>query len=325
MVLRQDKFKRRLSTVHCDDPTALRGELLEVLVDAIPSAMAAFFKCVQRDDGTYYLTSPVHRGSDDFLRGKVEEKLRGPAPSAPWLPSEVDPEIVDDFVRVRTFYRERRLLNYDMQTKVARPLGISDHLRTVLYDGNRFLGWLGLARCGGDRFRPEEEELAASAIQQFKAAVAAAEALEGELLDDELFAIMTPNGDIEHTSEPFARWRTPDRSDYLRRRVRDTDADTGRDSIEIYNGAEVRLVRLDGPTGVRYLVTVSRPELLRLRPLAWLTDRQREIAEFAASGATTYEIADVLDLSRHTVKTHIKNIYRRLAITSRTELANLLG
>lgn len=319
-----DNLKRRLSTIHSDDPTSIRDEFLAVLEEAIPAGLAVFFKCVEDSDGNYHLTSPVHRGSNDFLRSKVDEKLRGPAPSAPWLPSEVDPEIIDNFVRVRSFYRERRLLTYEMQTEVTRPLGISDHLRTVLYDGPRFLGWMGLARVGGDEFQPKEEKLAASAIQQFKAGICAAEALEAQNLDDELFAIVTPGGEVEHATDTFARWYDDsNRRDYLRRRTRDVDAGVERDAIEIYDGAEIRLVRLDGPTGVRYLVTIDRPELLRLNPLAWLTQRQREIAEYAAAGATNREIANTLDLSRHTVKTHLKNAYTRLGIASRTELANI--
>jgi DNA-binding NarL/FixJ family response regulator len=40
---------------------------------------------------------------------------------------------------------------------------------------------------------------------------------------------------------------------------------------------------------------------------------------FIAKGFTVGEIANMLHLSAHTVATHVKHIYRKLAVHSRTE------
>lgn len=55
-----------------------------------------------------------------------------------------------------------------------------------------------------------------------------------------------------------------------------------------------------------------------------LTQRESEIAALLLKGRTYKMIAGELCLSENTVKTHIKNIYSKLNIQSKTELVNLL-
>jgi two-component system response regulator DesR len=50
-----------------------------------------------------------------------------------------------------------------------------------------------------------------------------------------------------------------------------------------------------------------------------LTDREREVLELMASGATNPEIGETLHLSRHTVKEHSSALYRKLGVRNRTE------
>jgi DNA-binding NarL/FixJ family response regulator len=50
-----------------------------------------------------------------------------------------------------------------------------------------------------------------------------------------------------------------------------------------------------------------------------LTDREWEVLDMLCSGATTDEIADSLVLSTETVRTHLKNLYRKLDVSSRSE------
>ena len=54
-----------------------------------------------------------------------------------------------------------------------------------------------------------------------------------------------------------------------------------------------------------------------------LTPGQRPVADLSATGATNAEIAEQLFLSRHTVKRHLEDIYRRLEISGRQELREL--
>lgn len=51
---------------------------------------------------------------------------------------------------------------------------------------------------------------------------------------------------------------------------------------------------------------------------AYLSDREREILGLVAQGFSNREMADLLSLSRLTIECHTKNIYRKLAVGSRT-------
>ncbi|MGW1713897.1 LuxR C-terminal-related transcriptional regulator [Streptomyces sp. NPDC002156] len=59
-------------------------------------------------------------------------------------------------------------------------------------------------------------------------------------------------------------------------------------------------------------------------PLGLLSDREREIAELAVAGLRTREIAERLFLSPRTVETHLSRVYRKLDVTSRLALSDLL-
>ncbi len=54
-----------------------------------------------------------------------------------------------------------------------------------------------------------------------------------------------------------------------------------------------------------------------------LTSREKEILEHLAKGLMNKEVADVLDLSISTVRTHIQNIYEKLQVNTRIEAVNL--
>lgn len=49
-----------------------------------------------------------------------------------------------------------------------------------------------------------------------------------------------------------------------------------------------------------------------------LSEREYQILHLVADGLTNREIAEQLFLSRHTVESHIKRIYRKMAVSSRT-------
>lgn len=70
---------------------------------------------------------------------------------------------------------------------------------------------------------------------------------------------------------------------------------------------------------------VSTPVLARGDGVEPLTAREREVALLAAAGATSREIGERLFLSARTVDTHLANVYRKLGIGGRSELAAALG
>jgi DNA-binding NarL/FixJ family response regulator len=56
-------------------------------------------------------------------------------------------------------------------------------------------------------------------------------------------------------------------------------------------------------------------------PLATLTPREREIALLVSAGSTNPEIASAVFLSRKTIERHVSNIFAKLAVRNRAELA----
>ena len=54
-------------------------------------------------------------------------------------------------------------------------------------------------------------------------------------------------------------------------------------------------------------------------PRAALTDRELQVLRRVAAGRTTEQIADVLDISVHTVPNHVRNVRRKLGARSRLD------
>ncbi|MDH3453222.1 MAG: response regulator transcription factor [Gammaproteobacteria bacterium] len=67
----------------------------------------------------------------------------------------------------------------------------------------------------------------------------------------------------------------------------------------------------------RHLLKRFQPQPEPNADEALLTAREREVLELVAKGFAYAEIADVLGMSVHTVTSHIKHIYRKLAVRSR--------
>jgi DNA-binding CsgD family transcriptional regulator len=59
--------------------------------------------------------------------------------------------------------------------------------------------------------------------------------------------------------------------------------------------------------------------------MASLTGAEAQVAGLVSDGITNREIADRLFLSPHTVNSHLRHIYNKLAINSRVELARILA
>ena len=144
------------------------------------------------------------------------------------------------------------------------------------------------------------------------------------MLDDEQFAVLSPSGHFEYSS--------PGLRDNLEKKhrkrvcdmVRKLDGGDLEMTVQAIDGMEVRVARMEGGGMFRYIAHFVPPTRPELNPLASLTPAQREVAEYAASGATNKEIAEATGRNHQTVKVHLRNIYNRLNINSRVELVQLI-
>ena len=64
---------------------------------------------------------------------------------------------------------------------------------------------------------------------------------------------------------------------------------------------------------------------LGLKGSELLTPREADVLELLQGGATNAQIAQALAIGLETVRTHARNIYRKLGISSRRELARIVG
>jgi DNA-binding CsgD family transcriptional regulator len=87
---------------------------------------------------------------------------------------------------------------------------------------------------------------------------------------------------------------------------------------------EVRLTRISAGSSIRFLVELP-VRRGRTRGERLLSKAQIQVARRAAEGATLREIARMLSRSPDTVRSHLREIYRRLDVANRIELARALA
>jgi DNA-binding CsgD family transcriptional regulator len=84
----------------------------------------------------------------------------------------------------------------------------------------------------------------------------------------------------------------------------------------------------------RALDTLEPPDARRGRPvevapgdarLAVLTGQERRVALLVGQGATNREAADALFVTTKTIEFHLRGVYRKLGVRSRSELAHIVG
>ncbi|MBX7203544.1 MAG: response regulator transcription factor [Bacteroidia bacterium] len=86
--------------------------------------------------------------------------------------------------------------------------------------------------------------------------------------------------------------------------------------VEVYRGGSPMNSHIARKVVSSFQVTNVNPEYEKL------SDRERVIVDLLSKGLRYKEIADQLFLSTETVRTHIRNIYHKLQVNSRTEALN---
>lgn len=87
--------------------------------------------------------------------------------------------------------------------------------------------------------------------------------------------------------------------------------------------SQIRVLRAGGspisPIIARQLITRLSPSSSDVDGQARLSPRELEVLRLCAKGYSFDEVADLMGLSRHTVTTFVKRIYRKLHVHSKTE------
>lgn len=234
-------------------------------------------------------------------------------------------------------------------THLYRPLGLGDELRVsfTARDGSCW-GIAQFGRSEGAVFTEEERDLlvavsstvAESLREAFTFTRPAGSELPGPALilldDDGEVQAITPAArhwmaELVHSSATGMR-PVPEPVYLVAGRARAARAGVGSDPAHVRvrttNGMWLHLHAscIDGADALRGSVAVviapaRAPDLAPLIALAYrVTAREQEVLQFIARGYTTAEMAVQLGISQHTVRDHVKALFTKVGVRSRTEL-----
>lgn len=129
-------------------------------------------------------------------------------------------------------------------------------------------------------------------------------------------AVMLESGHVSMCTEAAERWLSAARRTRIHGFVQGLRAPVERPVRVSVDGVSVRIVSMVGESGVFGIWIDGSAD-----PVEALSPRLRQVAEFAAAGATATEIGETLELSTHTVRGYLKDVYRRLGVANRVELS----
>jgi DNA-binding CsgD family transcriptional regulator len=179
----------------------------------------------------------------------------------------------------------------------------------------------------GDRARAAKvsfyADLLASDNASYPSVVAAAEHARGVLGRDPAALARAADG----YREPWARASAAEDAGVVHMENSDIDAATQAFAIAVREYEQAGATRDFGRVRTRVRALPSRHRRRGSRPqVGWtsLTDTERRVALKVAEGLTNPQVGACLFLSRHTIDFHLRQIFRKLSIHSRVELARVV-
>jgi DNA-binding CsgD family transcriptional regulator len=205
------------------------------------------------------------------------------------------------------------------------PNGIGSQLRAMVFGGDVFLGWIGYYRpVGAQPFTEADRRMLNRYMDQVRRLLERSELTRWGSDVGPASLVCTTDGVIGHASASVRSHL--DRScfrDLVARAVRSCDPAGGLQKRAGEGSDILELHPVDGEGGLRFVIRLMSADRPRRPRSVSLTPRQLELAGLAASGRTRRDIALRLGMTENTVKTHLKDIYARLGISTRAELARL--
>jgi DNA-binding CsgD family transcriptional regulator/tetratricopeptide (TPR) repeat protein len=227
-----------------------------------------------------------------------------------------------------------RMLNRDLAGGLEDMLDAGGHSDALGGRNPAFMAWrsqaaLALLQLGDQdearRLAAEELELARTwgAPRALGAALRAAGLAEGGarglgLLEEAVEVLTNSPAKLEH-----AKART-ELGAALRRANRRSEArEQLRRAAELATICGARPLAARANTELR--ATGARPRRIALSGVESLTPSERRVAQMAAEGPTNREIAQALFVTPKTVEIHLSSVYRKLGISSRSQLPTALA
>ena len=106
---------------------------------------------------------------------------------------------------------------------------------------------------------------------------------------------------------------------------RDTATALIRKAVQLVEAGEIWVGRRVMLSLIEELATLRAPDADDVSGGARMTSREREVAGQVARGASNKQIAHQLSISIKTVKTHLTNIFKKLGLSTRLQLALAVG
>ena len=317
-------LRRKLATVSRDHPNAIRQRVVDLLQQFTGTELV-YASYVRNQASQPTRTGIVARASTLDLRDQFitehEDTITANAAFDPTRPKHS---------HTTRFRRAVEILGPDYKEfpaweKTYGQYGAEDFARILIYDGPLFAQYVGLSALDIRQLNATRTHQLIRLVDAVTSAMVWANRTDLGLLEQSPVFLFDARGNLTHASAAGAAWLDASRRSQLNSLIRAVDVRSDQAYEAFVDGAGCRVLRLDGAS-VTYAVTlsVSPADIVSRVPSSLLTERQAEIAELLAAGATIPEVAQWLELSPHTVKSHAKAIYKRLEVSSRVELARAL-
>lgn len=206
-----------------------------------------------------------------------------------------------------------------LYTRMWQPMACISCLAMSVVVAGRLVGWVGVHRVEGEQPFGEEDLRAVQAhADAYAHALEVAYNLDARSSGTHAVVMLDGEGRVRLQCEGAGRWlHNQAFVNELAERTRRLSGDA---AALWMGGAIVRLTRVQGDTQSLVCAQIAPAEVMEMPAVAYLSPQKRRVAELAALGATTGEIASALSIGAETVRTHLKGIYDQLGVTSRVEL-----
>ena len=188
-------------------------------------------------------------------------------------------------------------------------------------------GWLGVYRTTDEPCfsRRDQVRLRTYSDDLFRLLDETMEAGRWKVGPSGMIGMMDEQGEVLQASADAAHWfKDGDICGELREAAREfLQGEDNQRKLFVRRHA-VELHRMVGDERQSAHVRITPTEFLKIPVMATLTPRQRRVAKLLLAGATIDEVSSELDISKETVRSHVKAIYERMGVTNRVELFDAL-